>query len=341
MIQPLASASSAPGSAGADTIATHLRRSSLNHALDVVGDWWIQRILREAFLGVHRFEDFQAHLGIPRQTLSQRLKWLVAQGVFDATRNNGYKLTPAGLALHPWALLVWRWTQKWGNGAEPRHPQELRHHDCGRTMTPMFACDACLHEVGLRDVSYQHAEYTGVPTRADEPPPAPQRRWSAGRAQDKTTTARQHLAFVTADRWAHLILSGIFLGCRSFDQLGRELGIATNVLAQRLALLVDTGFLKKSRSPSDARRFDYRLTERSRDVFPLSIALIQWADIWMPAPDGPPILRYHRNCGARLQAKVLCSHCRHELLPQAVTFQFTPLVDPIDPSSTLIPEQVQ
>ena len=82
-------------------VAHHLRGSSLNRALDVVGDWWTQRILRECFLGVRNFEAFQSNLAVPRQTLSTRLKQLVAHGILDTTRGD-YRLTECGRALHPW-----------------------------------------------------------------------------------------------------------------------------------------------------------------------------------------------------------------------------------------------
>jgi DNA-binding HxlR family transcriptional regulator len=146
------------------------------------------------------------------------------------------------------------------------------------------------------------------------------RRWAAGRFVADPQEGGRHIAFVTADRWSHLILSAVFLGCRSFDVLARETGAATNILTHRLALLVQSGFLVKRRAPDDGRRFDYALTDRGRDVYPLTISLVQWADRWLPARGGAPMRRIHRGCGAVLEAKVLCSCCGGELLPREVTF---------------------
>jgi len=300
-------------------VSRHLRDTSLNRALDVIGDWWTQLILRESFLGVRNFGEFQSHLAIPCQTLSQRLKDLVANDIFDDSRG-GYRLTPRGLALYPWALMVWRWTSKWRGTSGTRHPAELVHHDCGHVTTPVFACGACRVQVTLRDVDY---EATPAPRRSGGVRKIRAKRWTGSKALTGPAEAGQNIAFITADRWTHLILSAVFLGCRSFGRIGREIGISTNILAQRLELLVDSGFLKKKPDPADARRFLYSLTPRSRDVFPLTISLVQWADKWLPVDTAPPLVRYHRACGARLHADVICSHCSGELLPHAVTIQPT------------------
>ena len=306
--------------AASPSVARHLHDSSLNRALDVLGDWWTQRILRESFLGVRHFDVFQRHLEIPRQTLSVRLKELVANGIL-ASADAQYRLTPRGLALYPWALMIWRWSQRWGGASGPRHPGRLRHLDCGHAMRPVFACAACREEVTLADVDYE--ERTVARQRAPAAPRG-ERRWTGDRFVVGGPQAQGNVAFITADRWTHLILGAAFLGCRTFDVLQRELGISSNILAQRLALLVDAGFLDKQRSADDARRFDYRLTPRSRDVFPLTIALVQWADRWLGPRRTPPMLRRHRACGQPLRALACCSHCAGELLARRVTFERLP-----------------
>ena len=304
-----------PGAAS-PTVARHLRDSSLNRALDVLGDWWTQRILRESFLGVRQFDVFQRHLGIPRQTLSVRLRSLVDDAILDSTAE-GYRLTKKGLALYPWALMIWRWSSHWGGGLGPRHPARLVHADCGHATLPVFACAACRKEVGLRDVDYIDGPRPRSRAAGTE---RPARRWTGDRFVMDSGDAGHNIAFLTADRWTHLILSAAYLGCRSFDVMQREIGIATNILAQRLGLLVDAGFFVKTRSSADARRFDYRLTPRSRAAFPLTITLVQWADRWLGPRRTPSMTRIHRACGQPLQAIVACSHCHQELLPRRVSY---------------------
>ena len=306
----------AAGSRRVPSVAHHLRGSSLNRALDVVGDWWTQRILRECFLGVHNFEAFQVNLDVPRQTLSARLKTLVAHGILDTARG-GYRLTECGRALYPWALVIWAWIGKWGGEGDPRHPALLTHQDCGREARPVFACGACSGEVGLRDVEVRDAPGVRLLPTAST---GRERRWAAGRFVLNPREGGRHIAFVTADRWTHLILSAVFLGCRSFDRLARETGAATNILSHRLGLLVAAGFLDKRRAPDDGRRFDYALTDRGRDIYPLTITLVQWADRWLPTKGGAPMRRIHRTCGATLAARVNCSACGGELLPRRVSF---------------------
>ena len=313
-------------------VAHHLRGSSLNRALDVVGDWWTQRILRECFLGVRKFDVFQSRLGVPRQTLTVRLRALVRHGILDTARG-GYRLTPRGLALYPWALMIWRWTRTWSDGVITGQPLQLTHLDCGHLTTPVFACSGCGDEAAVRDVDYRDAPGQRAPGAAARHTPGPGTRWAGGRFVNSAVDGARHSAFVTADRWTHLILSAVFLGCRSFERIEREMGIAPNILAHRLALLVEAGFLEKRRGTKDARRFVYALTDRSRDVFPLTIALVQWADAWLAERPGlpghqarhaPPMLRIHRACGASLHAEVRCSHCGVELLPHRVSFHPAP-----------------
>ena len=295
----------------------------------MVGDWWTQRILRECFLGVRNFDMFQSRLGVPRQTLTVRLRALVEHGILETARG-AYRLTPRGLALYPWALMIWRWTRTWSDGVATGQPAQLTHLDCGHVTTPVFACAQCGAEAGVRDVDYRDAPGRHTAARHTS---GPGTRWAGGRFVNSAVEGARNSAFVTADRWTHLILSAVFLGCRSFERIEREMGIAPNILAHRLALLVQAGFLEKRRGADDARRFVYLLTERSRHVFPLTIALVQWADTWLSARPGraaphahhtPPMLRFHRACGARFEAEVRCSHCGQELLPHRVSFRPAP-----------------
>nr|AGU12005.1 HxlR-like helix-turn-helix [uncultured organism] len=90
----------------------------LARSLDVIGEWWTFLIVREAFSGVRRFEDFQTHLGIPRNTLTQRLAKLVEAGVMvkqavaDGGRRQEYVLAPMGAELLPVLVLLREWGMK-------------------------------------------------------------------------------------------------------------------------------------------------------------------------------------------------------------------------------------
>jgi len=103
---------------------------------------------------------------------------------------------------------------------------------------------------------------------------------------------------VLGERWAILVLREAFYGTTRFDDFARHLGIATNVLAARLAGLVEHGLLE--RVPEGARHA-YHLTERGRDVFPAFLALKRWSDRWM-APDGPVVRLVERETGEEVAA---------------------------------------
>jgi len=85
---------------------------------------------------------------------------------------------------------------------------------------------------------------------------------------------------VFGERWAFLILRGAFSGLEHFEDFQNSLGIARNILSDRLARLVEHEILAREPDPSDRRRVAYRLTERGRDLLPVMIALRDWGDTW-------------------------------------------------------------
>lgn len=89
----------------------------VGRASRVIGDRWALLILREAFLGIDRFEDFMARLPISRAALTSRLQLLVAAGVLDREPPSGkraaYRLTDAGLALKPTYDAIKAWGEDW------------------------------------------------------------------------------------------------------------------------------------------------------------------------------------------------------------------------------------
>ena len=93
---------------------------SVAQALEVVGDWWSLMIVRDIFFGVTRFDDIQRRLGIPRNTLTDRLDWLSCHGVLtkvphgDSENRFEYRLTDKGRDLQPVLLAMMAWGDKWG-----------------------------------------------------------------------------------------------------------------------------------------------------------------------------------------------------------------------------------
>ena len=99
-----------------------------------------------------------------------------------------------------------------------------------------------------------------------------------------------HALAVLGERWTILVLREAFYGIRRFDEMQRAIGCARNVLADRLATLVEHGVLARVgyRDEGQRERFEYRLTPMGFEAFPVIVALMQWGDRWLPAPGARP-----------------------------------------------------
>jgi len=117
--------------------------------LEIVGERWSLLIIRDAFFGVRRFNDFSGHLHIPRAVLTERLAFLIKEGVLErvpgAGRRYEYELTAKGLALWP----VVRSLAEWGDTFyAPRGPRRVFEHvDCGGAVASSGYCAECGAEV--------------------------------------------------------------------------------------------------------------------------------------------------------------------------------------------------
>ncbi len=129
---------------------------------------------------------------------------------------------------------------------------------------------------------------------------------------------------VVGERWTMLILRDAFYGIRRFDDFQRNLGIARNVLADRLAKLVDRGVLRKEQYEERPPRHEYRLTEKGRDLFRVLLAMAHWGDRWESEGD-PLVTVTHHDCGEQIDVQPACSHCGGTLTPWNVTVEPMPV----------------
>src|SRR5690242_7492896 len=140
-----------------------LRYSSSNcsiaRTLGVVGEKWTLLVLREAFYGVRRFDDFHAALGCARNLLSARLKTLVENGLLEkrayrddrGRRRGEYRLTATGRDLRPAVVALVQWGDRWAAG-EAGPAVVLRHRDCGEAVSVGLSCEAGHAALGARDI---------------------------------------------------------------------------------------------------------------------------------------------------------------------------------------------
>lgn len=131
---------------------------SVKRALDVVGEKWTLLVLREAFYGARRFEEFQAHVGCARNILSERLNTLVEAGVMTRVpyREPGqrerqeYRLTEKGRDLLPAVVALMQWGDKW-EADEQGPPVVITHRDCGHPVELLLRCSHDQTELTARD----------------------------------------------------------------------------------------------------------------------------------------------------------------------------------------------
>ena len=114
---------------------------------------------------------------------------------------------------------------------------------------------------------------------------------------------------VVGERWSLIIIrDALFAGSTRYTDFQRTLGIATNVLKDRLDGFVEAGIMRRHRYSEQPELYEYLLTDKGRDLAPALIALTQWGDRWA-APDGPPMLYSHSVCGAPVHHEVVCAAC--------------------------------
>src|ERR1700740_2536077 len=95
---------------------------------------------------------------------------------------------------------------------------------------------------------------------------------------------------VVGDRWSILILREAYYGTKRFDEFEHYIGVAPNILSNRLKKFVDAGIMTRVPLPEHSSRYDYVLTDKGRDFFPAYLALKKWGDDWLAEPEGPQVV---------------------------------------------------
>ena len=124
---------------------------------------------------------------------------------------------------------------------------------------------------------------------------------------DNCTIARAMATL--GDKWTFIVLREIFNGVRRFEQMRVRTNIPRQVLTNRLDKLVAEGVLRKEpyREEGARIRYEYRLTDKGFDLYPVLAALLTWGTTYLADPEGPPIAFAHRDCGAQVHAPLRCT----------------------------------
>ena len=135
---------------------------SLARTLSVVGDRWTLLVLRECFLGIRRFDEFEKRLGVTRHVLAERLKKLVEAGVLDKVAyqqrplREEYRLSDKGRDLYPAVLALVNWGDRHMSGAEGAPIRHI-HRSCGQPMHGVLVCSECGEALLPGDVVLEEA----------------------------------------------------------------------------------------------------------------------------------------------------------------------------------------
>jgi len=120
-----------------------------------------------------------------------------------------------------------------------------------------------------------------------------------------------HALDIVGEWWTLLVVRNLMFGQRRFEAIQADLGIARNILSDRLGTLVEHGIVERTKYQDHPERFEYTLTEKGRDLFPVIAALMAWGDRW-ESPQGAPLHLLHQ-CGHIAEPVVVCDSCHEPL----------------------------
>lgn len=178
-------------------------------------------------------------------------------------------------------------------------------------MLPELRCSQCNDPVSISEVTFT----PGPGLQRAEPVPPRFRRRSKTQEHfpEGVVTQLFHIADIVGDRWTGLVVAALFFGLHRYDEIASAIGIATNILADRLKLLAKTGIIQRTVYEQRPVRYEYRLTDKGRDLYGHTLMMHQWANRWIIRDGKPPLLLTHNNCGKPLEAIVVCSECGEPL----------------------------
>ena len=123
------------------------------------------------------------------------------------------------------------------------------------------------------------------------------------------------------ERQTFLVLREAFNGVRRFDDMQRRTAMPRQVLSDRLGRLVDEGLLRKVpyQDSGQRHRYEYRLTEKGLDLYPVLVALMAWGDQYAVGPGGPAVELRHRDCGEPVELQLSCRAGHPVSSPREIT----------------------
>jgi DNA-binding HxlR family transcriptional regulator len=140
-------------------------------------------------------------------------------------------------------------------------------------------------------------------------------KWDA--LEEETCSIARTVA-VIGDRWSLMILRECFMRIRRFEAFQSSLGITRHLLAERLKKLVRFGVLRRVPYQDSPKRYEYILTQKGLDLYPVIMSIVHWGDIHMVDARGRPMLYEHKSCAMMFDPVLVCSECNKPLLAKEV-----------------------
>jgi len=285
--------------------------------VNVIGDSYTFLITREAFFGASRFEDFATGLRISRARLAERLKHLVAAGIFEkrlyskTSKRYEYRFTQKGLSLYQIAIPLLEWGDTW----RPRKNGVVLHHKlCGNPVIQKTICCACTEEVKYEDILWPSSPVL----ISSEKRSSNVRGWRKTSlmtdVSDRHDSAAQTLNAV-GDRWSILVMYLALHGNFRFKDALSGLGVADNILSNRLKHLVEQKLLVRR---TEHNQQIYVPTKSGIALLPVMLAQRMWASKWQSHEGGQCPGPHHATCTTSLTTKCVCIHCEHPIHPSDV-----------------------
>jgi DNA-binding HxlR family transcriptional regulator len=137
-----------------------------------------------------------------------------------------------------------------------------------------------------------------------------------------------HVLDIIGEGWSILIIREAFLGTRRFEEFQGRLGIARNILTARLKKLCANEILDRVPVKEGAKRHEYILTRKGKDMMPLLVALTQWGDKWVYGENNEPVIFFDREKGAPISAVQVFSAAGVSLLPRDIMIKAGPGATP-------------
>ncbi len=142
---------------------------------------------------------------------------------------------------------------------------------------------------------------------------------------------------ILGERWTLLVMREVLLGRRRFADIRRNVGVAPNILSDRLQTLVDQGLLERRLYAERPESYEYVPTPKGLVVNPGLAALLEWGDRHAVPPGGPPRVLVHTSCGHDAQPRLQCAHCGEAIEARDLAVRPGPGADEQQRAEPLLP----